>query len=112
MRGGKRNGAGRKPGSPTEKRRPIAKIAEARGMTPYDVMEEAMWAEYDAGNLREAAAIAKDCAPYKHPRLSSSQIKAEVEMEASQVVEFIVTSREQADAAIAALANASGVPRQ
>lgn len=110
--GGKRNGSGRKPGSATRKTREVADRAAEQGITPLQVMIEAMREHYDAGRLNEAAAIAKDAAPYMHPRLSSSQIQAKVESEVSQVVEFIVTSREQADQAIAALADASGVSRQ
>jgi hypothetical protein len=36
-------------------------------------MEYAMWREFEAGNFLVAASIAKDCAPYKHPRLAAIQ---------------------------------------
>ncbi len=68
-------------------------------------------AHYEKGELDAAAAIAKDCAPYVHARLSSVEMKADIETRSSNVTELIVTTREQADAAIAALSEASGVPR-
>lgn len=110
--GGKRPGSGRKRGGVNQKTREIAERAIAQGITPLEVMLAAMRTHYDAKRFDEAASIAKDAAPYMHPRLNSTQIKAEVETESTHVVEFVVTTREQADQAIAALAAASGVPRQ
>jgi hypothetical protein len=69
--GGKRAGAGRKPGSTTTKTREIADRAAAEGITPLEVMLEAMRAHHAAKRLDEAAAIAKDAAPYMHPRLAA-----------------------------------------
>jgi hypothetical protein len=69
-RGGKRNGAGRKKGSATEKTREIADRIAAEDVTPLQVMIEAMNSHRAAGRLDKAAAIAKDAAPYMHPRLS------------------------------------------
>jgi hypothetical protein len=79
-RGGRRPGAGRKPGSATKKTREIAEQAVAEGITPLEVQLQtmrALWAEATKGNAldlekaTEACAIAKDAAPYIHPRLSS-----------------------------------------
>lgn len=70
-RGGKRTGAGRKPGSSTQKTRQIADAVAATGLTPLEVMVEAMLSYRDAGELDKAASIAKDAAPYIHPRLAS-----------------------------------------
>lgn len=80
-RGGARRGAGRKPGSATKKTRAIADKAAAEGSTPLEVMVQAMrefvaQAEAVEGDgklklLRSAADIAKDAAPYMHPRLAS-----------------------------------------
>jgi hypothetical protein len=70
-RGGKRPNAGRKPGSATKKTRDIANRAASEGITPLEVMLQAMRAHYDAGNLDEAALKAKDAAPYVHPKLAS-----------------------------------------
>lgn len=70
-RGGARPGAGRKVGSVARKTRELRWIATEAGVTPLEVMLEAMRAHYKAQRLDEAAAIAKDAAPYIHPRLSS-----------------------------------------
>lgn len=83
-RGGKRPGAGRKPGSTTKKTREIAEKATAEGVTPLEVMLKVMrgfleraeqMAQLDpaAGTelLKEAADVAKNAAPYMHPRLAA-----------------------------------------
>lgn len=69
--GGARKGAGRKPGSTTRKTREIADKAAAAGITPLEVMLEAMNAFRGAGDLEKAASFAKDAAPYMHPRLAA-----------------------------------------
>lgn len=89
-RGGARNNAGRKPGAATTKTREIAEKAMLEGITPLEVMLLSM-REYVAkanaigedpkvidnkavtrlGLLREAASIAKDAAPFVHPRLAA-----------------------------------------
>jgi hypothetical protein len=71
--GGRRPGAGRKPGSATKKTREIAERAAADGITPLEVMIQAMRSHYEANRLDEAASIAKDAAPYMHPRLQAIQ---------------------------------------
>lgn len=70
-RGGARKGAGRKRGSATTKTREIADKAAASGITPLEVMLEAMNQLRDAGDLERAASVAKDAAPYIHPRLAA-----------------------------------------
>jgi hypothetical protein len=77
MRGGKRPGAGRKKAS-------AARELEATGLTPCDVMPAAMrqlWAlaqnnknnrKLNEHYVRAAVAVAKDLAPYIHPRISST----------------------------------------
>ena len=70
-RGGKRAGAGRKPGSATKRTREIADAAAAEGVTPLEVMLKAMREHYDAERWDEAAAVAKDAAPYMHPKLAA-----------------------------------------
>lgn len=73
-RGGKREGAGRKEGSANVRSRLIAEKAMQEGITPLEVMLEAMRELYDAGKKTEAALIAKDCAPYMHPRLNATTL--------------------------------------
>lgn len=70
-RGGARKGAGRKAGSATQKTRAIADKAAAEGITPLEVILEAMNAFRGAGDLEKAAIFAKDAAPYMHPRLAA-----------------------------------------
>lgn len=79
-RGGVRPNAGRKPGAATKRTREIADKAAADGVTPLDVMlgtMRAMWESANQGGVinaevaAQASAIAKDAAPYVHPRLSS-----------------------------------------
>jgi hypothetical protein len=76
-RGGARPGAGRKPGVPAKKtvaRLKIAEEAKAGGIEPLTLMLQAMrslWAQDDPAAKLKAVEIARDCAPYIHPRLSS-----------------------------------------
>ena len=73
-RGGARPGSGRKKGSTTKKTRKVADRAAETGLTPLEVMLEAMMFLRDNGQLREAASVAKDAAPYIHPRLSATEV--------------------------------------
>ena len=70
-RGGARKGAGRKPGSATRKTRAIANQAAEEGVTPLDVMLQAMRKMHSDGDLIGAANIAKYAAPYCHARLAA-----------------------------------------
>jgi hypothetical protein len=73
MAAGKGRGAGRPRGSANQKTRDIANRAIADGITPLEVMLRAMREHCDADPARwdQAAAIAKDAAPYIHPRLAA-----------------------------------------
>ena len=73
-RGGRRRGAGRPLGSKNKRTAEIARAAAESGITPIEVMLGAMrelWAQGTPEAKREAAEIAKDAAPYIHPRLAS-----------------------------------------
>jgi hypothetical protein len=70
-RGGKRAGAGRKVGPANKRTREIAEQAVAEGITPLEVMIQPMRAHLAQGQLDKAAAVAKDAAPYMHPRLNA-----------------------------------------
>jgi hypothetical protein len=73
-RGGKRRGAGRPVGSKNQRSAEIARFAAEEGITPIEVMLGAMRELWQVGTpqaKREAAEIAKDAAPYIHPRLAS-----------------------------------------
>jgi hypothetical protein len=85
--GGKRAGAGRKVGSATKKTRELADAAAAQGITPLEVQLQTMRALWDAATsgptldfekATAACAIAKDAAPYLHPRLSNIEAQVAV----------------------------------
>jgi hypothetical protein len=90
--GGKRAGAGRKKGSGTRRTRKTNAIAEkaaGEGALPLEVMLRAMRDHFAAGRWEEAVAIAKDAAPYVHPRLGSVQTTVST-TEPVRVVEELV----------------------
>jgi len=72
-RGGKRDGAGRPRGARTQRTREIAERAAKEGLTPLEVMLRAMREHAEKNEWDAAAGIAKDAAPYMHPRLASMQ---------------------------------------
>jgi hypothetical protein len=78
-RGGARPGAGRKRGALTKRTQEIAAQASAKGITPLEVMLEAMRAAWESGDTKEAAGFARDAAPYVHPKLSSVDAKLDVD---------------------------------
>ncbi|MCI0598596.1 MAG: hypothetical protein L0Y60_03585 [Beijerinckiaceae bacterium] len=72
--GGRREGSGRRKGSLNRKTQAIAKDMIASGaLTPLEVMMKAMKVHADARRWDQAAMIAKDAAPYIHPRLAAIQ---------------------------------------
>lgn len=89
-RGGRRPGAGRKKGSATKRTRDIADQAAREGITPLEVMLKTMQALVATAErvarskakpakgtplaldlMLAASGVAKDAAPYMHPRLSA-----------------------------------------
>jgi hypothetical protein len=85
--GGKREGAGRKLGSPTKRRREIIDEAAKDGITPLEVQLRTMRALWDEANKGgsldfelavQACAIAKDAAPYLHPRLANIEARVDL----------------------------------
>lgn len=74
MRGGKRPGAGRPAGSQsagTRLNREFSAKALEAGISPLEVMLQTMREAWDKGDKPAACAIAKDAAPYTHPRLTA-----------------------------------------
>jgi hypothetical protein len=90
MRGGKRPGSGRKKNVPNRASANREREAAASGVTPLDAMLKAMrlllaLADESANDkkqfehyIRAAAAVAKDVAPYIHPRLSTVEQAASI----------------------------------
>ena len=78
-RGGRREGAGRKPGSVTKRTREIAEKAAQEGITPLEYMLQVMRtppektapAEVQVEGMRLRFEAAKAAAPYMHPRLAA-----------------------------------------
>ncbi|MHC2163125.1 hypothetical protein ACVL5V_005546 [Bradyrhizobium ottawaense] len=68
-RGGKRTGAGRKPGSVTKLSREVASQALASGETPAEYMLRVMRDPSVGDDRRDKMAIA--AAPYVHPKLAN-----------------------------------------
>jgi hypothetical protein len=114
-RGGKRPGAGRKPGSLTKRTRDIAEAAAAAGETPLDFLLRIMRDPSLPDGQRMDAA--KNAAPYCHSRLNATTLKGDAD--GPLTVEIIrrtyaddpvpsdpYTSRARADDAAAELAAA------
>jgi hypothetical protein len=77
QRGGRRPGAGRKPGEPTKKTKALKELAEkaaAEGITPLEVMIQAMREAFDKGGAVAAFPFAKDAAPYMHAKISAVEL--------------------------------------
>lgn len=87
-RGGKRSGAGRPKGAAARKTREIADRASAEGLTPLEVMLKAMRDLANNEKWTEAASIAKDAAPYMHPRLANVQHAGDPENPIATVTEI------------------------
>ena len=77
--GGARPGAGRKPGTLNSKTREIAEKCAQLGATPLEVMVEAYLKLKEEGRLEDAAKIAKDAAPYMHPRLNNVELSGDAD---------------------------------
>lgn len=70
-RGGRRVGAGRPQGAASARTRAIADTAAARGLSPLEIMLEAMRSHYAEGEFDAAVKVAALAAPYMHPRLGA-----------------------------------------
>lgn len=87
-RGGYRPGAGRKVGSFTKRTRQIAETSLKQGISPLEVMLNAMRAAYDDGDMKEAVVYADKAAPYCHARLSAVNQTSEIQAELVVIDEF------------------------
>ncbi len=76
-RGGRREGAGRKPGTANVRTRAIAERALAAGLSPLEYLLSLVRDEVQPQAVRLDAA--KAAAPYVHPRLSSVDLRAQVQ---------------------------------
>jgi hypothetical protein len=74
--GGKRIGAGRKPGVPNKKTAALMAEVEASGLTPLDYMLKILRDERENFARRDWAA--EKAAPYVHARLASVEAKHDI----------------------------------
>lgn len=65
---------GRAKGVKNAKIREVAERAAKEGITPLEVMINTMRWHWDADRRVEAALVAKDAAPYMHPRLAAMTV--------------------------------------
>lgn len=98
MRGGARQGAGRRKGSvsePTRLRVAVAEKALQSGLTPLDYMLSIL--RDVTKDEKERFAAAKEAAPYLHPRLSSveAHVKVSEHEEAVKSLHSVVTSTDE-----------------
>jgi len=77
IKGGKREGAGRKKGSPNKKTAETIKAVEASGLTPLEYMLSILRDEAQPHDARMDAA--KSAAPYVHAKLASVEVKGDEE---------------------------------
>lgn len=87
MRGGKRQGAGRKAGGASKRTREVADKAADEGITPLEYMLQIMRNDEVPKDAEPAQVIAlqamrfeaaKAAAPYMHPKLSAVEMNAKV----------------------------------
>lgn len=86
-KGGKRVGAGRKPGSQTVRTQQIATELGVGGISPLEVLVNSMriaWErsvaeEHNGPHLQMAIICAEKAAPYMHPKLANIEHKGEVD---------------------------------
>lgn len=72
--GGRRAGAGRKPGSQTSKVAKIAMAVTAEGIQPIEVIIKIMRKAWDEGDFPLAARMADSALPYTTPRLAATTV--------------------------------------
>lgn len=73
--GGRREGAGRKPGSITKRSREIAEKAAREGMTPLEFMLDML--RDDNADIKDRMWAAEKAAPYVHAKLASVEHKGD-----------------------------------
>ena len=75
-RGGRRPGAGRKPGVPNKKKSVVSVRALVSGMTPLDVLLSSMRQLYEDKDYPNAALVAARAAPYVHQKFTATEALA------------------------------------
>ena len=88
-RGSVRKAGGRPKGSRNKRTVELVQRAEAKGITPLDLMLEVMHDLWREGDRRAAFACAEKIAPYLHARLAV--VKQTVEAQVEQKIEVGIT---------------------
>ena len=91
MHGGRREGAGRRPGAVNKRTREIAMAAAAAGITPLEVLLNTMraaWARSQDGTIQGddlmlALSCAERSAAYIHPRIQAVSLEGSVDSKVS-----------------------------
>jgi len=96
--GGKREGAGRKPGTPNKATAAREAEIKASGLTPLDFMLGVLRNEGET--MENRCWAAEKAAPYVHPKLAN--------IEHSGGLDVTTQTKEQRDAAVAAATRADG----
>lgn len=97
-RGGKREGAGRRPGTPNSVTAAREAEVKASGLTPLDYMLKMLRDE--GAEPKDRMWAAEKAAPYVHPKLAN--------VEHSGGLDVTTQTKEQRDAAVAAATRANG----
>src|SRR5499427_6549415 len=100
--GGKRQGAGRKPGSASQKTREIANQAATDGLTPLEYMLAVLRDDTADPDRRDRMAVA--AAPYIHARLAAIETKVETVGQIEAKITFEERRRQAVEAVRAAFA--------
>lgn len=97
-KGGKREGAGRKPGTPNKATAARESEIKASGLTPLDFMLSVL--RNKGETMENRCWAAEKAAPYVHPKLAN--------IEHSGGLDVTTQTKEQRDAAVAAATRANG----
>src|SRR5215471_845291 len=100
--GGRRQGAGRKPGSASQKTREIANQAATDGLTPLEYMLAVLRDDTADPDRRDRMAVA--AAPYIHARLAAIETKVETVGQIEAKITFEEQRRQAVEAVRAAFA--------
>jgi hypothetical protein len=105
-RGGKRTNAGRKPGTvseATQRRKAVAEKALEEGISPLDVMlitMRSLWKQavgpdgevVNIGKAMQANVVAKDAAPFIHPKLASIDANVRGDIAGTMTVTYVTSA--------------------
>lgn len=103
--GGARVGAGKPKGATSKRNQETIEKALRGGITPLDVMLEAMRDAYNRKDLKEASNFAKDAAPYVHAKLQATTISGNPEAPLQN--NHTINVKKLSDAALAEVLNAA-----